>query len=130
MSKETIPALVLCLAMTGCAVYDNRTAGTYRPSVSNGLKGMILVELGGGLSNARPYMVRNCGAYGGLNEASIRMGSPEGAIAKFNAMSGNFWSYECNGLNKNPAVRPVITATNNHGQSTLPACDPNVAVSK
>ena len=128
MRKSVIPVSILFSMITGCAVYDNYAVGTYRPSVSNELKGMILVMQGSGLQNARSYMVRNCEAHGGLNEESIRMHSPKDLIPQGGNLKGNFWSYECNGLNNSPAVRPVITATNNHGQSTLLACDINVAV--
>ena len=113
MHKNKIFALFLSLVLSGCAVYDNRTAGTYRPSASNGFKGMILVEMGGGLQDARPYMDRNCAPYGGLDSSSIRMGAPESGMAKFNAMSGQFWAYECRGFSKNSALSPVITPPDN-----------------
>jgi hypothetical protein len=114
MFKNQITTNILIVSLlSGCAVYDNRTAGTYRPTASNGFKGMILVEMGGGLHDARPYMDRNCAPYGGLNSSSIRLGTPEGGIAKFNAMSGNFWSYECRGFGQNLAPNPVISSPRN-----------------
>ena len=107
-----VNTILLSALVSGCAVYDNRTAGTYRPTASNGFKGMILVEMGGGLQNARPYMDRNCAPYGGLNNSSIRIGTPEGGIAKLNAMSGSFWSYECNGFSQNSSPSRLITSPN------------------
>ena len=110
MGKLRGTPLLLFLLISGCKVYDSRVAGTYMPSVTNGLRGMILVEMGGGLQDALPHMNKNCAAYGGLNQTSIRRDTPEGGMAKFNAMSGNFWSYECNGFNSSPQVKPVFTA--------------------
>lgn len=104
-----VNTILFSALISGCAVYDSRVAGTYMPSITNGLRGMVLVEMGGGLQDALPRMNKNCAAYGGLNQASVHRAVPEGGMAKFNAMSGNFWSYECNGFSQNSSPSPLIS---------------------
>ena len=65
MTKKVFIAVALTFTLTACAtVRTSMTAGAQSPSVRNNYQGVLHVELGG-LSDARPYMIRECQSYGG-----------------------------------------------------------------
>jgi len=111
---------VFLTALTGCAtVQTNMIAGTQSPGVHNKFLGILYVELGG-LSDARPVMIRECERYGGLNEGSILNRTPDGAVAGLNSLVGSYWFYSCNGFSQpktvirevqTPSVAPQPSAT-------------------
>jgi len=99
--------VTLFVFVSGCAVYDDRIAGTFRPSPANGFKGVIHVELGGGIERARPFMMRNCAPYGGLRESSVKVTSADSFQGRLNALTGTDWAYECNGPQPLPVTQPA-----------------------
>lgn len=117
--------LFLLVAVGGCAVYTDRIAGTYRPSLSTDYTGILAVEFGGGLGDATPYMFNLCRDYGGLNQSSVvEVASPMGLMG----VGHTFWKYRCNGLSarfeqRSPiqqyAAPPQPNLNKNPGQSGL-----------
>jgi hypothetical protein len=93
--RKVFTVLWLSITLSSCAtVKTSMIAGTQSPGVANGYRGVLYVELGG-LTDARPVMLRECSPYGGLRETSVRAGGADGMIAALNSIGGTYWSYEC-----------------------------------
>lgn len=122
--NKSLLTFLFTIFLSGCAtVY--MVPGSQSPSVINNFQGVLYMELGG-LADIRPYMLRECQHYGGLNESSILKKTPPGAIATFNSIAGTYWSYKCNGTpqgtqtnsetnrNKVEAINNVKSETNSN----------------